>query len=710
MVGAGLGLAAVILIGTALAALQVLPTRELLARTPRGEAVDYSFLTFGSFPPWQAATFVAADLFGTPVNGSFWAGRDWSHFAETCVFMGVPTLALAGVALLLRRDLPTRLLAAVTSLSFVLMLGKYTPAYRILAWLPLWQSTRLPGRFALLFALAVALLAGLGLGALLREKNVTRRRTALAVGVAPLLLLAALAVGLGAEARTSDPGLELGRAWPAKLEAIGSNTDGVFGRLGIVMAVGLATLVPFGLRRRPSRLLAAGPTVVVALDLLTWGSSFNPLVPLAVVTEPPPVVAALPFAAPRARVFRQGVDEMWERAPGAPRVDMFTPAWKGNESTYSTGAWTLPPNSQLLYGVDSGEGFTSLIPLQWLEWMGLSARPGATPRPDLTDAQADLLSIDAVISTGSGIAGEGWESSSLPGGVWLSRNTDPMPRVRLAHSWEVIDREEVLERVRSDDHDLRGRVLLERGPAGSRSAHDRGPVDGPLPARELGPGAWEIDVPPASEGLVVLAESWDPDWIATDAEDRELPVLRADGLFVSFFAPSDGGTVRLRHAPRSVRTGAIVSAVALVILVGLLVYGRRLRLPKHEVRPEAAGVGPIGNAIPVAIAAAVITGSWVSDIGGWSDDRQASTLSAAAARAWVDEAHAAYKAGALDPAAQLLRSAQDRAPRDASIPYRLGVVEQARGRYNVARTAFERALELDPSMASARDALRAMNE
>ncbi|MGH2569598.1 MAG: hypothetical protein ACRDGR_00140, partial [bacterium] len=225
-------LAVAVAAGAALAAVQVLPTRDLLARTPRGEAADWSFLTFGSFPPWHVATLVAPDLFGTPVNGSFWAGPDWSHFAETCAYAGVATLALAAAALVLRRDAATSLLATTAALSFVFMLGKYTPAYRVLTWIPLWQSTRLPGRFALLFDLAVALLAGLGLDALLRERSAARRRVAVAVGAGALLLLAAAAASLAPG--TGDSGLALGRAWPAKLEAIAANAASVSSRLWIV--------------------------------------------------------------------------------------------------------------------------------------------------------------------------------------------------------------------------------------------------------------------------------------------------------------------------------------------------------------------------------------------------------------------------------------------------------------------------------------------
>jgi hypothetical protein len=186
-------------------------------------------------------------------------------------------------------------------------------------------------------------------------------------------------------------------------------------------------------------------------------------------------------------------------------------------------------------------------------------------------------------------------------------------------------------------------------------------------------------------------------------------VLRADGLFASFLAPPEGGIVTLRHAPRSMRTGALVSVAALVVVAAVTALGRGRQLPDVTAR-DAAGTRGVLHFAPAAVVVAVVAASWAADVGGWRADRRASGLDAAAARAWAGEAFAAYRAGALDPAVRLLQAARDRSPEDATICFRLGVVERARGRYNDARAAFELALEIDPSMTPARDALRAISE
>lgn len=710
-VGAGT-LVGVGIVAIAVAAVQLLPARELLARTPRGSGVDWSFLTFGSFPPWNVFTLAAPDLVGTPVNDTYWGGPDWSHFAETCAYVGLLTIALAVVALVLRRDRATALFAVVAAGSGLLMLGRYTPVYRIVAALPVLESTRLPARFALPATFAVAMLAGLGLDALPRATR-RLRRAALGAAVLVVLVLAAGAWRAGTEARHPDAELmTTGRAWPARMERIHEAADAGAIRLAIV-ALGTLVLLGAGLGRARVR---TAPAVLVATlwtvgELFTWGRSFNPRIDPAAVMRPPPVVEALrderPSGGPRPRVFRQGVAEEWSRREGMARVDLMTPGWKGREEGYRTGAWTLPPNTQLLYGVDSGEGFTSLPPLAWLEWMGLGTRPGATPHPDLTEAQADLLSIDAVISTGSGIRGKGWEAARLPGDVWWSRNTDPLPRVRRARSWRTMpDRTALLDTLRTPDHDPRRAVLLESPPGGLPPFRAGGPVDEPLAARETTSGRWEIDVPPGDSALVVLSESYDPGWIAEDDSGSRRPVFRADGLFAAFVAPPGGGTIVLRYAPDSLRQGAVVSIVGLVLLVALVSRLRNvMRLDRSVMQlPTSRSV----TLVTLLVVSSCIAFSAIGDIGGWRSDRADATLEAAAVRAWTGEAEGAFLAGALAPAESLLQTAARRTPHDASLHYRLGLVQRKAGRTAAAIASFERALSEDPDFEPARIAIRDM--
>jgi hypothetical protein len=711
----GLVRGALILAGAAalaalIAGVQILPARELIARTERGAAVAWSFLTFGSYPPWELSALANPELFGTPVNGSFFAGVDWSLFAETCAYVGLLAIAFVPAAFLLRRDATTLAFATGAGVSLLLMLGRYTPLYRAVAWIPLLQSTRLPARFALLFTLCLIVLAALGLEALWKEREPRRRLRACVIGAALVGALVAWAWIAGGGTR--DPGPEIsgaGRLWPEKLDLIRETARSSANRMLVMTALALASLALLASGRRLRGLTAWLPALVAFLDLHSFGASFNPVIPPDAILAPPPVVRALPAVHPRPRIFRQGVDELWERSPGMPRTDLVTPAWRGNESSYVTGAWALPPNSQLLYKVDSGEGFTSLIPSQWLEWMGIAGQPGATPRPDLNEGQADLLAIDGVLSTGAGIAGDGWRAEPLPGDLWLSYNLDPLPRARLAHSWRTLPREKLLASIRDESRNPRAEVLLETAPPGLAESATGGATDEPLRATENAPGDWSIHVPAASGGLVVLAEAYDPGWRASGPAGEDLEIVRADGLFVGFAAPPAGGEVRVRHSPASVRRGVLLSLLGLAALAAFTRWPRGAMA--HSLPGSSgASAGPIARAVVIAAPLLVIAASGALDVGGARAARSEHSLRTAALRSWTEEAHAAYRAGALGPAAELLQRAASLFPEDAQVQYRLGLVEKARGRSAAARTALERALSLDPNLTAARSALTELSE
>jgi hypothetical protein len=276
----------------------------------------------------------------------------------------------------------------------------------------------------------------------------------------------------------------------------------------------------------------------------------------------------------------------------------------------------------------------------------------------------------------------------------------------------VGDRAALLARVRDDRHDPRAAVLLEEAPPGlvvpaaaagdaragdGRGGEDRGGgrADEPVPARETAPGRWEIDAP-AGGGIIVVAESWDPDWKATGPGGRALPVVRADGLFAAFAAPPEGGAVTLEHAPGSVRAGAAVSAAALLALAALAAAARGRRLPAA---PDGGSVRAAAVWAPAAAAAAIAAGSVIAGVGDVRRDRADASLEAAAVRAWSDEALAARRAGAIEPAARLLRHAASVRPDHAATLHRLGLVERELGREAEAQAALERAAALDPALA-----------
>ena len=224
------------------------------------------------------------------------------------------------------------------------MLGKYTPAFRVFTWIPLFESTRIPARFALPFTFSLAVLAGLGLDALFHEPSAVKRMRGVLIAAVLTGLLAGFAWVTGGDARSLDPGPgSISRLWNVKATALEAGAGASFRHMGFFFGAAVLTIAAGAANWRFRKALAFVVVMVAFADLFSWGRAFNPVIPPDVLLEPPPVAAALPGIEPRPRIARQGIAEFWERIPGMPRVDLFTPGWSRNEASYATGAWALPP-------------------------------------------------------------------------------------------------------------------------------------------------------------------------------------------------------------------------------------------------------------------------------------------------------------------------------------------------------------------------------
>ncbi len=88
-------------------------------------------------------------------------------------------------------------------------------------------------------------------------------------------------------------------------------------------------------------------------------------------------------------------------------------------------------------------------------------------------------------------------------------------------------------------------------------------------------GEVELEATLGQRGLVVLADSFYPGWHAT-VDGRPAPILATNHLFRGVVVDAGTHRVRFVYAPASVRIGAALSALALLVVVWLL-RGRQLR-------------------------------------------------------------------------------------------------------------------------------------
>lgn len=328
--------------GVFLAAVQIVPTFELLRNSPRASA-SYDYFTSFSMPPRFVLTLVAPYLMGGGDGRLFraqYVGQ--AFYSEYAAYVGVTTLMLALAAVWLRRDARTKFWAVAAIVCLLLAFGRYAPLglYKALYFVPVLNLFRVHARHLMEVDFALVVLAGRGLTALLAARagrEVVRRAALVGVGV---LLLTCLAVTVG---RPQD--FALGRQAPVSvLRAPELFLPIVFATLGAWALYSVARG-----RRGATVLLLA----ILSLELVVWGQSSG-------WRGASPNWDAKIWGEPDTAQFlhkRKAQDGgapnriLTEDQPFDPDVPIPTPS--------PDRAWvaTLQPNFYMMYGIENAAGY-----------------------------------------------------------------------------------------------------------------------------------------------------------------------------------------------------------------------------------------------------------------------------------------------------------------------------------------------------------------
>ncbi|HEX7175622.1 MAG TPA: hypothetical protein VF240_10220, partial [Pyrinomonadaceae bacterium] len=336
-----------IAVGVALAAAQLLPTRELLTHSLRSEAT-YEFFTSFSMPSQFLWSFVApyvtgggdGRLFRAPYTGE-------AFYLEYVGYAGLLALALAGLALALKRDSRTLFWAVTAVVCLALASGKFLPLglYKLIYHVPVLNLFRVPARHLLEVDFALAVLAGRGLTALESLRGRKLARLSVIITSACAVVLAWVAVTAG---RPND--FRLGRQAPVTL----LRAPELFMPLVVAALCAWALWVyARGRTRRRATLLLF---VILVFDLALWGQFTG--------WRRGPTGEGEPWSAPEAvRVMREHADANGVSASGPYRMltvpQVFAPDASSPPSDAASGMalMELQPNTYMMHGVENAAGY-----------------------------------------------------------------------------------------------------------------------------------------------------------------------------------------------------------------------------------------------------------------------------------------------------------------------------------------------------------------
>ena len=297
----------VVIVGLALAAVQLIPLVELAGFSARGSGIPYAEAAAYSLTPFSLIELIFPYVFRGVANAQWGL---WTHW-ESYIYVGLAPLILAIIALVCVRRREVAGWGVIGGFGLILSLGQYSPLnlHYFLWLLPELSGLRAPGRFTIIVVLAGAMLSAYGLAWLMSPRRASPALRRVLMGLTVALILIALAVPALHTWVATDPGgaarlvrgtyLSLPRdSYPLSesdvLSGIARSTDlgnpHVIGGLGgLAIIVGLLWVWS----RSPRRIWPALFVGMTSVDLLLFGWAIHPREPLSTLAAEPAAVMAL---------------------------------------------------------------------------------------------------------------------------------------------------------------------------------------------------------------------------------------------------------------------------------------------------------------------------------------------------------------------------------------------------------------------------------
>ncbi len=591
------GFLATLLLGFGLAAILFLPLQEYTPYSIRGAAsvlaeqqgaqdtgVGFEYATQWSFAPGEMMTFLVPSFYGFG-GVTYWGNMPFTDYPN---YMGILVLALALVALVKRVPLSGFFGLAIL---FALLLSfghNFETFYRLFYdYFPYFNKFRVPVMILVLVQCLVAILAGMGLQALLssiktenkREANeqhalVSRRLWIALVSVLGVVLLITLAQS---SVFSFMQGVYPDRYEPATQQQLDQmRFDKLLGDLWIVALIGGIGLAMFALyysKKVSATSVAVSIVLVTLLDL--WivdkriGEAPAPERNASAALQPDAVSNFLKEDAATYRIL--------------PVAELFNEMRWAAQGVQSVGGYhaAKPRRYQdLMEATNLQNGLVQT----YFRQVNQGGRPALQPLPVEAIPQEqrraylgllDLLNVKYLVSRyplpePTWVLQQTLSAEQAP--LFIYENTTALPRAYLVGTHEVIANDlDALTHIRSGRFDPHQSVLLKEAPQNAPAP------DSTAQATLVKYSLHEIVVETQSSSpqILVLSDNYYPIGWHAYVDGQPAQTLLANYAFRGVEVPAGKHRIEWRYASTAYTMGLFISLGALAVIVGMLVIGWR---------------------------------------------------------------------------------------------------------------------------------------
>jgi len=312
----------------------------------------------------------------------------------------------------------------------------------------------------------------------------------------------------------------------------------------------------------------------VALELWFFQARQNPIAPMA-QWQSPPATARLLHADPGLFRFYSIGGRESHRAAFAKAH-----GWEGDLQPFIAQRDFLQPNTNVLYGIASADGYAQLTPSYVVDLWGDQNRSGlidetASIRNGKVVATASLLKILSLANVKYLLSAWPIESDGLAaqppvGPVFVYRNPLALPRAYMIGKVRLAaDRQEATRLLLAPDFDPRAEAILEEKPAAAIGEPSRAEVA----IDSHGFTHVAAHVKASAPGLLVLSDTFYPGWQAT-VDGRATRTYRANLSQRAVLIPAGAHEVRFDFRSPTIRAGFWLSVGGLLFLLAPMVPWR----------------------------------------------------------------------------------------------------------------------------------------
>ena len=363
-----------IVLGIFLSAIQIVPTAELSGLGLRAEMTFQDFASH-SLPTAQIPQLIFPYLFGG--GGPFLPDSQLPYFGawnltEVTGYIGLLPPLLAILGFIAYRDKPiARFWLGVAFLTLLLALGDGTPLAKLFYYLPAYNKFRAQGRHFIEMALAISVLAGLGVSAM-QKQLVSKRLVGKTVAVSTLIVILNLVGIFVFSDWLQKTAIAAGVGINKPLSFLPWTNPAVGVPLVLFFLVVTVLIYFYWSAKKPSRLNILLMLVILVIDLgsFGWFYAWEPSSPGEDVLTPTAVTVK----------YRKLLSESKQR--------IF--AIRGGIGNFDE----MPPNISRIWGIPSASGYGPLILSRYSKLLSIEGGGDiSTTWDNLQDRSLDIAAV-----------------------------------------------------------------------------------------------------------------------------------------------------------------------------------------------------------------------------------------------------------------------------------------------------------------------------